>query len=488
MAEEILHSIKCPSCGGDLGHSSRVEGSGEDAEEVPIAKCLSCGKEYDRHTEEYYKVFAGMFTAGLENSPFKLGARGEIDGIEYEIIGRIRYQDEEEWEVDVWDEWLAASSDGTYHWFMEEGGEIYAYEEYVPTSMNLEAAPNKLEFEGKSFSKKSTGFVARIVYAEGELTWKPEIGEPMQCYDVNIGRNHYTIEQSEDEVSVTKGKRISLRKVIMAFRKEEYLETYERTIWKRSIYRKKALMYAIFGIISFALAVHGCFSGNPIPGAFDRTSRLVLSANQMKSDEGGSAYFSQILYTKGVELLRTDSLYQLRMEIDESVQKLHLEWMSCRLMLIKEPKFKELMAQKEAANGAEKKLESVISPKPDEVPMTALGDVLEDVDLYPEPLESFSVSGDFWDEEGYDDEGYWHESETLITNDFIIDEPGTYYAYLEMYGQNIRNTDSVRIIVLENVKSYRYYVIALFVLILLGGINIVKSKAYNELPFPVADE
>ncbi len=487
MAEEILHTIPCPSCGGDLGQSSRIEGSGEDAEEVPVARCLSCGKEFDQHTEEYYKVFADMFTADLGNSALKLGAKGEIDGIEYEIIGRIRYQDEEEWEVDVWDEWLAASSDGTYHWFVEEDGMIFAYEEYVPTSMNLEESPATIEFEGKRISKASTGFMARIVYAEGELTWKPEIGEPVQCYDFNFGRNHYTIEQSEDEVSVTKGKRISLRKVIMAFRKEEYLEKYERTIWKRSLYRKKALIHAIFGIVSFGLAVHGCFSGNPIPGAFDRASRIVLSANQVKSDEGGSAYFSQILYTKGVELSRTDFLYQLRMEIDESVQRLHLEWISCRLMLIKEPKFQELMAQKDTKS-AGANTQNGISPEPDEVSMSALGEFFEDIDLIPEPLESYSTGGDFYHEAGYDDEGRWEESSTLIDSDFIIDEPGTYYAYLEMYSQNIRNPDSVRITILENVRSYRYYVIALFIFIMLGGINIVKSKTYNELPFPVAEE
>lgn len=488
MAEELLYSIKCPSCGGDLGQSSRVEGSGEDAEEVPIARCLSCGKEYDRHTEEYYKVFAGMFTEGLDASAFKLGVKGEIDGVEYEIIGRIRYQDEEEWEVDVWDEWLAVAADGTYHWFVEEDGEVYAYEEYVPSSMNLEASPSTFEFEGKRVSKDSSGFVARIVYAEGELTWKPEIGEPMQCYDFTKGHYHYTVEQSEDEVSVTKGKRVSHRKVIMAFCREEYLEKYERTMWKRSLYRKKAGVYALSSVIALVLSIHGCFSGNPIPGAFDRSSKVVLSANQQRNEENSSVFFSQILFTRGVELTRTDSLYELRLEIDSAVQPLSCEWMSCRLMLIKEQKFRELMAQKDAAVGTGTKQNSAVFQKPDESPATALGDIFEDVDVMPEPLESFTVSGDFWDEVGYDDEGRWHESETLISQDFILDEPGTYYTYLETYSQNIRSPDNIRITIMENVRSYRYYVIVFFIFIVLGGINLVQSKTYNELPFPVAGE
>jgi len=485
---EDIQSIKCTACSGDLGRSTRIEGSGEDAEEVPIAKCLSCGKEYDQKTEEYYLVYAEKFRVGLENTAMKLGAKGEIDGVEYEIIGRIRYQDEEEWELDVWDEWLAVTADGSFHWFVEEEGEVHAYEEYVPASMDLEVSPSVFEFEGRRFSKENTGFVARIVYAEGELTWKPEIGEPAQCYDFRKEGYSYTIEQSEDEVSVTRGKRVPYKKVIMAFRKEDFMEKYGRTMLIRERYRGGRPIYLVMCALSFAAAVWGCFSGGEMRGAVDRSARMVLASNQPKSEENANFYFSQVLYTKPVELTRTDALYQIRVEVDTAVQAMSREWESYRLMLIKEDKYQELVKKAPARTAAAAPSADDGTVKPDDAPATELGQVLDEVDTFTEPLESVSINGDFWDEDGHDDEGYWHESETAIDKDFLLDEPGKYYIYLELYSQNRRNPDGIKITIVEGVRSYRYFVMVLMVFIVLWIINRVKSRSYNELPFDIATD
>ena len=486
--QDDIKSIKCASCGSDLGRSTRIEGSGEDAEEVPIAKCLSCGKEYDQKTGEYYHVFADKFRAGLDRTALKLGAKGDIDGIEYEIIGRIRYQDEEEWELDVWDEWLAVDRRRLLPLVRRGRGE----HPFLPGVRLRIHGPGDITLDIRvrrpPLSKDDTGFVARIVYAEGELTWKPEIGEPAQCYDFKKDGYNYTIEQSEDEVSVTRGRRVPYKKVIMAFRKDDYLGLYDNTMMTRQKYRRKAFVYLAMCALSFVAAVWGCFSGNEIPGAVDRSARIVLAANQPKTEEGGSLYFTQILFTRPMELKRTDTLYQVRVEVDAGLQGLSREWASYRLMLIKEERYRELTQKvpAEARRDAAAPADTAVAGKPGDAQEGGLGDVLDEVDTFPEPLESLVVSGDFWDEDGYDDEGYWHESETAIDRDFLLDEPGRYHVYLELYSQNPRNPDAVKITVVEGVRSYRYYVIALLVFIILWGVNQVKSRSYNELPFDVA--
>ncbi len=295
--DDDIRSIKCSACGGDLGKSRRIEGSGEDAEEVPIAKCLSCGREYDRRTEEYYHVHADMFMSAKDQTAFKLGLKGTIDGVEYEIIGRVRYQDQEEWEPDTWDEWLAVTGDGTYHWFVEEVGHVHAYEEYVPASIDLEASPSVFEFEGKRYSKGTTGFIARMVYAEGELTWKPVIGEAIQCYDFSAKGYLYTIEQSEDEVSVSRGKRVPYKKIIRAFLGDEYRLLYENTMSRRFVYRRKAMVYASMCCLCFIMVMWGSMSGREIPGGIDTLSPVTLASNQPKTEEGGTVFYSQILFT-----------------------------------------------------------------------------------------------------------------------------------------------------------------------------------------------
>lgn len=508
---EDIRSLKCASCGGDLGKSYRIEGSGEDAEEIPIAKCLSCGKEYDQYTQEYYQVYADMFIADKDLTVMKLGAKGEIDGVEYEIIGRIRYQEEEEYELSVWDEWMAVSGDGTYHWFVEEEGNIFSFTEYAPEDIDLEADRNFFTFEGGRFSKDETGFVARIVYAEGELSWEPEIGEPVQCYDFKQRGYYYTIERSEDEVSITRGKRVPHRKIILAFRKDEYLEKYENTMRKRKLYKKKAIIYVIMMILAFSLTVMRCFSGHEIQDAVDHRNIVVLTHNAYKVEEGNGVYFSQILFPPVHLMSSPDKLYEMRVSIDTGVQDFRLEWQSYRLMLIKKEKIGEHLKNRAADVPRDPAVSddpsAPVKPKEDggggavdgqnlsdgtavagsfQSGFFSLKNTLEEVDALQEPLESLSISGDFWDEEGYDDEGHWHESTTSIDQDFALDETGDYYIYLESYSQNRRRPDSLRIAISDNIKSYRYFLIVFFVFLVLWIINQIKSKSYNELPFEVA--
>ena len=76
----------------------------------------------------------------------------------------------------------------------------------------------------------------------------------------------------------------------------------------------------------------------------------------------------------------------------------------------------------------------------------------------PEPLESYIITGDFWDEEGRDSDGYWHESDTSYSSDFVLDDAGKYYAYMELFSENPRSPESVSIAI-SKINGYRYYII-----------------------------
>ena len=83
--KEKLKALTCESCSAQLKRAVRiVKGDDEDDEdeEIPIAKCTSCGKEYDQHTQVYYELFADTFTSNLDKNVFALGLKGEIEGKE----------------------------------------------------------------------------------------------------------------------------------------------------------------------------------------------------------------------------------------------------------------------------------------------------------------------------------------------------------------------------------------------------------------------
>ncbi len=459
-----LKALKCSKCGGSLVKSHRSEYDDEEEENVsiPIGKCSSCGQEYDRKSEEYYELFADDLTADKDNSVFKLGKKGTLKGVEYEIVGRIRYQDEDEWEKDTWDEWFAVAADGTYHYFVEEGGEVHSYEEYTPQSIDLESSPDSIEFEGKKISKDEA-YVGRIVYAEGELPWKPEIGEPTVMYDFKKDGAKFTIEQSEGEVSITKGEKLSYNDVVAAFGGEEHRKLFDETAAQRKSYKLKAALYAVCSAAAFALAIFNCLSTSPVDGVMK--SKLELSGNVPIVENSQTMYQSEVLYGP-FELNKGGSLYNARVYVDPAVQKFNLEWQSFRFLLVPE-------------NRLLKAVNHQMTP-------AALKDLFDEVDAIKEPVECYTFSGDFWDEEGTDDEGHWHESDLSVDDDFVLEKAGRYYAFLELTGQKPRVTASIGL-QLERVKSYRYFIVIMVILAGLAFFNRARAKTFNAMPFTMAE-
>ncbi len=458
---EEFKILKCSQCGGELTKSYRSEYDDDEEEyiEIPIAKCMSCGTEYGQNTEEYYAVFADVFTYDKDTSVFKLGMKGAIDGVEYEVTGRIRYQDEEEYEKATWDEWFTVSSDGVYHYFVEEEGKVHSYKEYIPESIDMESDPDNIIFEGKRISKEN-GFVGRIVMAEGELPWKPDIGEAITMYDFKKDGFQYSIEQSDDDISITQGERIHYDRIIDAFGSDEYKELYEKTVKGRKEYKRKSLVYLLAFAVIFGLTIFSCASGSKVKGVMN--TRQILRNNQYITEGTDRSYYSQVLYGP-FEMPKGGQLYNANVWVDNSVQRFNLEWQSFRLMLIEKDRLNRFMQTK------------------------SLGSLLSDIDEEKEPVESYSFSGDYWDEEGYDSDGYWHESDTSHSDNFVLDKKGKYYAFLELWSNKWRNPNSVKI-ELATTASNRYYIILMVVVGILWQVNRSRAKTFNELPFHIASD
>ena len=461
-----LKALKCPKCGGDLSKGARSTYDEDEEEDVtiPVARCIQCNTEYDQHTPEYYELFADDLTRDKDSTIFKLGLKGKIKNVEYEIIGRLRYQEEDEYEKSTWDEWVAISGDGVYHYLVEEDGRIDSYEEYVPESIDMESNGSYIEFEGKKIPK-SDGYAGRIVLAEGELPWKPEIGEATLCYDFKKDGRQYTIEKSDDEVSITKGEKLTHGEVIEAFNIEQYKELYSNTLKKRKSLKWGSRFYILGMAITFMASVYSCFNETPVQGVMNL--KKVLVENSLTTDAEGNVYESQVLYGP-FEIPEGNRLYNVEVKADQSIQPLSLEWQSFRFMLISENRLNDVTDGK------------ISDP-------AVLKDVFEDIDAMPEPLESYIITGDFWDEEGRDSDGYWHESDLSYNTDFVLDEPGKYYTYMELFSKNAKDVNSI-VFSISRAHGYKYFVISFFIFFILWGVSQIRSRSYNELPFEMSEE
>ena len=215
--------------------------------------------------------------------------------------------------------------------------------------------------------------------------------------------------------------------------------------------------------LSFAATVFSCFSSTPVKGVMN--TKQILNSNEPVQDAEGRMYTSQVLYGP-FEISQGNTLYDVGFSVNESIQKFNLEWQSIRMMLVSEKRLRETV--EDGINDPEE-----------------LKDLFEEIDAMPEPVESFIITGDFWDEEGRDSDGYWHESDLSFSNDFVLDEAGKYYVYLELYNDKVRKPDSV-IVEISKVKGYRYYIISFVIFFILWGISKNRSRTYNELPFEMS--
>jgi hypothetical protein len=99
----------------------------------------------------------------------------------------------------------------------------------------------------------------------------------------------------------------------------------------------------------------------------------------------------------------------------------------------------------------------------------------------------YLFSGEFWDEEGHDSDGYWHEDDTTEEYLFKLENPGEYYLDVSMEEATVDSL-SVTVTLEQGVWLSRFFIIFLIISIVLAfvffslgqkrlvGASLMKSK------------
>jgi hypothetical protein len=195
MALEIKE-LDCPNCGSSL--------SVKNARKAKLLVCHNCGSQIDLTSPEHAIIGKAILGHARPRSSTRLGQILAFDDVEWQVVGRVCYDDEGHW-----DEWLLMSEDGEYRWLVEDEGETTLYWPFVPTNP---VDPNKvgwyLDLEGFKARVTERGH-ATIEYVEGELTWKARVGDGMYYLDAEYADGVYSIEWSEREIEFFKGRKLS---------------------------------------------------------------------------------------------------------------------------------------------------------------------------------------------------------------------------------------------------------------------------------------
>ena len=94
--------MQCPSCGAAIE---------ADEQYAQIVVCGSCQSTVVLD-ERAARLAGKMAVLAKPEGPLFVGATGDVGGIGFNVLGRIRYG----WEQGFWDEWYLALEDGSDSW------------------------------------------------------------------------------------------------------------------------------------------------------------------------------------------------------------------------------------------------------------------------------------------------------------------------------------------------------------------------------------
>jgi ribosomal protein S27E len=284
-SQAILKELKCPNCGTPL---SQYNPSAQ------TVVCHNCGSYVAVGMGD--PTIAGK-TRKLPKSPVpvKLGERFTVDGQSYLVLGRVMYQgwdDEDSWR---WNEWMLGAENGQMLWlsYDEKGFGLFTKKRF------------REQFDPRSSSVLRIGdlsvpirerYPAKILGAEGELTWRAQENE--QLYMAEGARNgkRYSIQKTDEELEIYEGRGVSEKAIAESFGDQEWLTRITRR--EQAAGNRKTIggLCLLFAVASVALAI--MFSGMgervqemsipltvegaSVPVTFDRAGRPAAVEMQLR--------------------------------------------------------------------------------------------------------------------------------------------------------------------------------------------------------------
>ena len=190
-----VYSIKCPKCSAPLGHL----GGGR----IQSVTCDYCKSVIDLNNN--YKILSNFRNILAPDVPFKVGMRGEIDDIEWTVIGWIVYRSKDDAE-DKWSEFLLFSPLYGYGWLVYESGDISFSRRVRDFDLRKWKKHNKAQtvFYNKGhYLLEEESYNSIIDFVQGELNWVAKKNDKIRCWDYKgVKGQSLSIEQSRDELEV----------------------------------------------------------------------------------------------------------------------------------------------------------------------------------------------------------------------------------------------------------------------------------------------
>lgn len=252
-----LKELKCPNCGAPVQQFT------PDAQTIV---CASCGSFIALDME-------GATLAGKGRKlpppsvPIEIGSTARFQDTDFFVMGRVAYggwDDEDSW---TWDEWLLGGADGRLLWlsyYPEEGEGFTLY-----TKLRV-----REPFDAKTSDMLPTGsggkvrvherYPAKILGAQGELTWRAKAGDTLYMAEAYGNGKRYSVQQTPEELEIHEGVALTEQEVAAAFNNPEWIKSLSQQAGQVRMVTIIGLIFLVFALWGCGAAVWASTTGEPV--------------------------------------------------------------------------------------------------------------------------------------------------------------------------------------------------------------------------------
>jgi hypothetical protein len=199
-----VKALTCPSCGGTV--NLRAAGY-----TVTVA-CEYCSSILDVTNPEVRLITE--YHQALEDLEIKLGTRGTLKGVEWEVVGYLRRS---EGGAYPWEEYLLFNPYHGYRWLVTNGRGWSFGELLTRTPKGPRIGAGDLYLDGQAYSGFFRNGQAQVDYVLGEFYWRVTVGETVSTDDYVRPGWMLSREENESEISWTLLELLDRREIRDAF-------------------------------------------------------------------------------------------------------------------------------------------------------------------------------------------------------------------------------------------------------------------------------
>ena len=185
-----LLTMDCPNCAAPVSPAAAV---------ATQVICSACGSLLDCSGERAEVIEAHKRAVRFKSS-LPLGARGQLAGGKYTVIGIMRCDVPEDASEPAWTEYLLLDARAGYRWLVEtqDGWQMVTVCDEWPVLEGQGDA--SCRFGGGTWGRTYT-YGARVQEVVGAFNWRVRRGDRSQVTDFANGRQVLTREQTEQEIT-----------------------------------------------------------------------------------------------------------------------------------------------------------------------------------------------------------------------------------------------------------------------------------------------